>query len=147
MDDETFRHHVNSHKNDFATWIEHSVGNRKLALRLSSVTTSSDMAKHVEEHLIEVVDKNRKQVKEKTEQPIKIVTPNVTKLHLTHRHERVITPHTTSLTLNSPRHIVHTMNRTLLHLSQKQKHLPVEIASYICFGIVVGTALGILILL
>ena len=147
MDENTFKHHVNEHKNDFATWVEHAIGNRKLALRLSSVSTPEHMAHHIQDHLVEIVDKKEKRILNEPELPTKIVTPNVTKLSLAHKHERIVTSNKTQLMLNHPPHRIQSMHKTQLFLSLKQKHLPLELASYLVFGVVVGVALAILMLL
>jgi hypothetical protein len=36
MSDETFRHHVNSRKNDFANWVRDVLGDRELAAELTT---------------------------------------------------------------------------------------------------------------
>ncbi|MGB9748434.1 MAG: hypothetical protein ACP5H9_00450 [Candidatus Woesearchaeota archaeon] len=43
MDDETFKHHVKNHKNDFANWIEHVFGKKELAYSLRNCSTKEEM--------------------------------------------------------------------------------------------------------
>ena len=136
MDDETFQHHVNKHKNDFATWVRHALKEEKLAFTLESATTPEHMAKHVNNHLIKPVIKptrseKRAEVKQKEPEPTIIRTPHVTKLHLAHKPERILTPRTTQLHLSH-----HPSNHSSTILT----------ASYIAFGVVVGTALTIFLL-
>ena len=43
MDEETFKHHVAAHKNDFAKWIEEVIGDKDLAQKLRKTRDSLKM--------------------------------------------------------------------------------------------------------
>jgi hypothetical protein len=45
MDSRVFHSHVNSHKNDFATWIRHAFKNKELAHRVSKAKTRAEVIK------------------------------------------------------------------------------------------------------
>ncbi len=47
ISDEAFQHHVNSEKNDFSTWINEVVGDKKLANDFLSSKSKSSAAKKV----------------------------------------------------------------------------------------------------
>lgn len=51
MDDETFNHHVNSEKNDFASWIAHSLDKHELADRLFNKSTRKEMLELIKNEL------------------------------------------------------------------------------------------------
>ena len=51
MSDETFMHHVNENKNDFANWVEDVVGERKLARELRSLNSRAAMMTAVKRRL------------------------------------------------------------------------------------------------
>lgn len=51
MSDETFLHHVNEHKNDFANWIEEVVGEKKLAEEVRTLQNRTAMIKAVKRSL------------------------------------------------------------------------------------------------
>ena len=51
MDNETFTHHVNSEKNDFAQWVDSILLDSELAQKLTKNKTASASAKTVEAHL------------------------------------------------------------------------------------------------
>ena len=52
--DEHFRHHVNEHRNDFAAWIEHSVGDQKLAERIRQAPTPVRIQQEIAARLEEI---------------------------------------------------------------------------------------------
>jgi hypothetical protein len=47
MSEEEFTHHVNEHKNDFASWIEHSHGDKFLAQQLRQAQSKEEMQKAI----------------------------------------------------------------------------------------------------
>ncbi|MBI2558334.1 hypothetical protein HYW20_03345 [Candidatus Woesearchaeota archaeon] len=47
MNDDTFRHHVNNNKNDFSSWVNDVIGDKKLANELLSSKTKISAAKKV----------------------------------------------------------------------------------------------------
>ena len=51
ISDETFSYHVNSEKNDFASWIGDVFGHKKLASELKRVKTKETALKKVDAHL------------------------------------------------------------------------------------------------
>ena len=51
MSKETFAHHVNAERNDFANWIEHVVDERKLAQDVRKLTSKTAVMKAVRERL------------------------------------------------------------------------------------------------
>lgn len=51
ISDETYSYHVNSEKNDFASWISDVFGHRKLANELRRVKTKETALKKVDAHL------------------------------------------------------------------------------------------------
>lgn len=51
MSAETFRHHVNSEKNDFANWIDEIVGEQALAHEVRNLRTKDAIARKVESWL------------------------------------------------------------------------------------------------
>ncbi|MBU0614778.1 MAG: hypothetical protein KJ601_01690 [Nanoarchaeota archaeon] len=51
MDMDSFKHHVNPEKNDFANWVRDVFGNNELAGRISKVKTKKTMAKKIKEAL------------------------------------------------------------------------------------------------
>jgi chemotaxis signal transduction protein len=51
-DEATFSHHVNSHKNDFANWIEHVFGQRKLADQVRACSTKESLAALLSEKVL-----------------------------------------------------------------------------------------------
>ena len=51
MNDEQFQHHVNSSKNDFHSWIMHTVKDEELARSLAAITDKKEMAKTVKERI------------------------------------------------------------------------------------------------
>jgi len=58
MPEQTFKHHVSNTKNDFATWIRHSVKDDDLALTLSQITDRRMMLSAVEKRIQELEDIN-----------------------------------------------------------------------------------------
>ena len=52
MDDNLFRNHVNSDRNDFSKWIEDVFGERKLSRRLNEVSDKTDAQITVLKHLV-----------------------------------------------------------------------------------------------
>lgn len=52
MADEIFSHHVNSARNDFATWIRDVIGEIELADRLMGVNTRKDTQLHILRHIV-----------------------------------------------------------------------------------------------
>jgi hypothetical protein len=52
--DEHFRHHVNEHRNDFAAWIEHSVGDATLADRIKNARSRQDIQRAIAHRLEEL---------------------------------------------------------------------------------------------
>src|SRR3989338_299566 len=48
IDDETFRHHVTVHKNDFAEWVQETLKDHGLASRLRAVNTKGEMIETLE---------------------------------------------------------------------------------------------------
>lgn len=51
ISDETFSYHVNSEKNDFASWIGDVFGHKKLASELKRVKTKETALKRLDAHL------------------------------------------------------------------------------------------------
>jgi hypothetical protein len=51
MPNESFLHHVNSEKNDFATWVEHAVSEPKLAASLRKVSSKTATVKTLRKNL------------------------------------------------------------------------------------------------
>lgn len=49
--DEHFRHHVNEHRNDFAAWVENSVGDPVLADRIRDATTPQGIQRAISKRL------------------------------------------------------------------------------------------------
>ena len=71
--DEHFRHHVNEHRNDFAAWIEHSVGDPKLAERIraapSGIRIQQEIAGRLEEIENELLAFEEEPLPEPVEKP------------------------------------------------------------------------------
>lgn len=51
MDEDTFSHHVNEEKNDFKNWIEETIHDEKLAVRLSKLKSKDEMIKTLESRI------------------------------------------------------------------------------------------------
>ena len=51
MNDDTFRHHVNSEKNDFSNWVKHAIGDEKLANDLLSSRSRESAVKKIKSRL------------------------------------------------------------------------------------------------
>jgi hypothetical protein len=51
MDDETFAHHVNNDKNDFAKWVDEALKDPELGKKLMKCKTTAAMLKVVGTHL------------------------------------------------------------------------------------------------
>lgn len=51
---ETFFHHVNREKNDFAEWVKHAVGDFVLANRINRTKSRSTMSRMVEKRIFEL---------------------------------------------------------------------------------------------
>lgn len=45
MSEDKFRHHVNERKNDFATWVEHTHGDKHLAQQMRQAESKEHMQK------------------------------------------------------------------------------------------------------
>ena len=43
IDNDTFHHYVNSHKNDFASWIEHIFKKQELANKIRDITSKEEL--------------------------------------------------------------------------------------------------------
>ena len=54
MDEETFKHHVSSHKNDFATWIKDIIGDGELAKRLRKTRDSLKTQELIAHRILEL---------------------------------------------------------------------------------------------
>ncbi len=52
MSAEQFSHHVNSAKNDFYSWIHHTINDHDLSLKLSKINNQKKMADIVEKHIL-----------------------------------------------------------------------------------------------
>jgi len=51
MDDETFTHHINTEKNDFAIWVNDTLKDEDLAVQLIALTDRKQMIKTILEHI------------------------------------------------------------------------------------------------
>jgi hypothetical protein len=67
--DEHFRHHVNEHRNDFAAWIEHSVGDPTLAERIRRASTPVRIQQEIAARLEEIENNLLSFEKEPVEEP------------------------------------------------------------------------------
>ncbi|MBN1385735.1 hypothetical protein JW968_02030 [Candidatus Woesearchaeota archaeon] len=52
MNDTSFGHHVNQHKNDFAVWVEEVIGDKELASEIKHVKERAKMLKKVQKRII-----------------------------------------------------------------------------------------------
>lgn len=55
MDDQTFSHHVNDSKNDFANWIRDVIGEIELADKLMGVNTKQDAQLQILKHIVKKI--------------------------------------------------------------------------------------------
>lgn len=53
LDEETFRHHVNPEKNDFATWVQDAFDEPELAARLRGVMSPLEVRLTIYKYLVE----------------------------------------------------------------------------------------------
>jgi len=51
MDEDTFNHHINPERNDFAIWVNDVLKNEDLAIQLIAITDKKEMVKAIMEHL------------------------------------------------------------------------------------------------
>ena len=51
MEDDTFKHHVNSEKNDFHSWVHHIVQDHHLAKKIHKTKCRKKMTRTVEKHI------------------------------------------------------------------------------------------------
>jgi preprotein translocase subunit SecF len=74
MDDETFKHHVNKEKNDFANWIRHVFEDEKLANQISELKTRESMIKKINKRISKINKEKKKKIpffekRQKTKKP------------------------------------------------------------------------------
>ncbi len=144
MNAETFNHHVNAAKNDFANWVEHCVKDRQLAT-LMRTTREQGRTTSIIERRIQELTKPVKKIPQPKEEPLPsiirtknvtqlafvhkspvITTRNVTPLNLSPEERKIIrTGKTTTLAVSEPRRIVNTPNKT--HLKLNHEHPQREI--------------------
>jgi len=60
MDDETFKHHVNNEKNDFAEWIRHVFNDEDLANQISRLKTKEAISKKINKKLSKITKADKK---------------------------------------------------------------------------------------
>ncbi|MBI4146895.1 hypothetical protein HY489_06185 [Candidatus Woesearchaeota archaeon] len=163
MDDNTYKHHVTPHNNDFSNWIKHVIKNDTLArevqqaskgdmLRIIDEAIGPEPAKELPQETTTTIIPAR-ETNPKTPTPIKlkpkiIVTCHKTDLTLTHQQKPITSPHKTELTLAHKPQRVNSPYKTLLTLAHT-KELPnnlLTIASYLALGIVAGVGTTIIIL-
>lgn len=65
MPKEVYEHHVNNHKNDFSTWVKHSVKDEKLAQKIEGEIDKIEMEITVLRHLVHEIPAEKKPVKKK----------------------------------------------------------------------------------
>lgn len=170
MTPEVFAHHANNSKNDFASWVEHSVEHPTLALRLKNADKAGHLA-HIADALAPTTHEIR--VEKSVNMPAKarsitpkiiisgkrtmltiqeqrrpIVSKHKTELHLHHEPHRVISHATTPLTLVHHYERIVSENKTLLSLAHTAQgaHHGLLIVSYLSLGLVFGAGLVILFL-
>lgn len=168
MTPDVFAHHVTPVKNDFASWIEHSIEHPTLAARLKNADKTAHLA-----HIGEALSHDKEQTVKKTT-PAKAKTPcepkiivsgkrtmlmvqeprhpivskHRTELHLHHEPHRVVTSAKTPLALARQYERVFSENKTLLTLAHNARitHHGLLIVSYLSLGLVFGAGLVILFL-
>ncbi|MBW2969800.1 hypothetical protein KY309_01710 [Candidatus Woesearchaeota archaeon] len=154
MSEETFNHHVNNTKNDFANWTEHCIKDKKLATLLRTTKSQQRTNAIIERHIQELT----KTPKKEEPKPSIIRTKNVTTLNLAETKNIVKTRKVTPLKLTQEKTVIKTPHKTKLHLTTNKPEIyvhevkpthysAVTIASYIIFGLVVGAAVTILVLM
>ncbi len=72
MDDATFHHHANSHKNDFAAWVESILSDKAIAERIRAAKTKDRMLEALEVGELKVehkhIDEELKDIKSKLDE-------------------------------------------------------------------------------
>jgi hypothetical protein len=145
MNNETFNHHVNDSKNDFASWIEFCVKDKQLATLVKTTKNPERMSAIVERRIQEMTAIPIKQEPPKKEapeprkrvqqayqptiirtknvtqlsfKPEVIKTPNITQLKLS--NQVIKTGKTTQLAIAEQKAVIKTKHKTLLKLSTKE---------------------------
>ncbi len=148
MNNETFNHHVNDSKNDFASWIEFCVKDKQLATLVKTTKIPERMSAIVERRIQEMTaipikqEKLKKETAKKEEpkkrvqqayqptiirtknvtmlsfKPEVIKTPNITQLKLA--NQVIKTGKTTPLAIAEQKTIIKTKHKTILKLSTKE---------------------------
>jgi len=59
MDENTFNHHVNEERNDFSEWINHAIGDKKLAKKLRKAPSKQVMVRILDGKLEKVEEKEK----------------------------------------------------------------------------------------
>ncbi len=142
MTNETFNHHANDSKNDFASWIEFCVKDKQLATLVKTTKNPERMAAIVERRIQEMTAIPIKQEQPKKEhtkrvqqayqptiirtknvtllsfKPEIIKTPNVTQLKLA--RQVIKAGKTTPLAIAEQKTIIKTKHKTMLKLSTKE---------------------------
>lgn len=135
MTPDTFTHHVNDEKNDFASWVEYCVKDSQLATLLRTTKNRERMAAIVERRIQELTQprpvvktpqpkeiKPKKPEIKEIPQPSIIRTKNVTLLNLAHEPTVVKTANVTPLKLaQEDRKIIRTQKTTKLIVSAPKK--------------------------
>ena len=136
MKPETFAHHVNEQKNDFANWVENCVKDKQLANQLRTTQNKENMTIIIERKIQELTIPKPQPKQEPKKQPEipkpsiirtknitpvifkpKIIkTPNITPLIITQKPKIIKTENVTKLEVIQPKKIVNTPNKTQLKL-------------------------------
>ncbi len=150
MSPETFAHHVNAEKNDFAAWIEYSVKDSNLATLLKTTKDKARMAAIVERRIHELTKPPKT-----TEEPAVVRTRNITPLKLAEEKKIIKTDNVTKLSIKDPpKTVVKTPHKTELKLNHDKPHREIYVheikeqhnatallMSHVLLGIVVGAAI------
>ena len=65
MDRQTFAHHFNAEKNDFANWVKEVIGDKQLAKQLAKAKGKGDLAKLISKRVSEIKSKSKQKSKQK----------------------------------------------------------------------------------
>lgn len=132
MTEKTYRHHVSEGKNDFANWTEHVFGKKKLAEEMRKVKTKKEMAKAV-------INRNKKERAKKTD---KKAEKKATKKKATKTKKSK----TIKKRVKKRKERMPALDEKYLE-KPEGAHTHIAFATHIALGIVVGSAITLLVLM
>ena len=144
MKPDAFKHHVKTDKNDFANWIDHVLHEETLAKLVSTAKTKDNMRRLVKKRIEEIehpVKKVDKKMKKKT---VKVKTAKKTSSKAAKKKKvkkRVVTK-----TIKKAKKPIAVLDEAFKSIVEPAHH-HISLAAHVALGIVVGSALTLLVLM